>query len=216
MPRTALGLVVGVLVVAGAPPAAPSAPTRDCPPLRSRRTRRPRTSSTPWRAASRPSTWRPTLGDPIDVSANPSAIAITPNGAAAYVTNAIGESITRIDLATSTGGTTIELDASPRSITITPGAHPPGVLVPRRRRRRGRPDSSVLLNELGAAATPVPRRVAGARRWRSPSTSSPTCPRAGPAASGACLSRCRRGRRRSGFPAVRHRRRRRPARPPPP
>ena len=51
---------------------------------------------------------------------HPGAIAITPDGATAYVTNAISNTVTPIDTATDTPGAAIAVGSLPTSISITP------------------------------------------------------------------------------------------------
>ena len=67
------------------------------------------------------STWPPdTVGGPIIVGTNPDAIAITPNGATAYVANDNDGTVTPIDLAANTAGTPITVGTQPNAIAITP------------------------------------------------------------------------------------------------
>ncbi len=61
-----------------------------------------------------------TAGSPIEVGANPAAIAITPDGSTAYVANVNSNSVTPIDTATNTVGSPIEVGANPAAIAITP------------------------------------------------------------------------------------------------
>ncbi len=65
------------------------------------------------------------VGNPIIVGSSPSAIAITPNGATAYVTdegttNTSPGLVTPIDLATNTAGAPISVGSGPDAIAITP------------------------------------------------------------------------------------------------
>src|SRR5271168_821953 len=52
-------------------------------------------------------------GTPIPVGDLPSDVAITPNGATAYVVNEGGDNVTPIDIATSTAGTPITVGTNP-------------------------------------------------------------------------------------------------------
>ncbi len=60
------------------------------------------------------------LGTPIHVGNNPYGIAITPNGATAYVTDSGSGTVTPIDTATNTAGTAIPVERTPIAITVTP------------------------------------------------------------------------------------------------
>ena len=48
------------------------------------------------------------------------AIAITPNGATAYVANSSRNTVTPIDMATNTAGTPISVGTDPEAVAITP------------------------------------------------------------------------------------------------
>jgi YVTN family beta-propeller protein len=61
-----------------------------------------------------------TPGANIAVGQSPTAIAITPDGKTAYVTNGEGDSVTPIDLATNTPGPEIKLGTTAAYIAITP------------------------------------------------------------------------------------------------
>ncbi len=66
-----------------------------------------------------------TVGTPITVGSGPSAIAITPNGSTAYVTNegttnTAPGTVTPINLSTNTPGTPISVGSGPDAIAITP------------------------------------------------------------------------------------------------
>ena len=61
-----------------------------------------------------------TAGTPITVGSAPYAIAITPDGATAYVTNTGNGTVTPIATATNTAGTPIPVGARPFGIAITP------------------------------------------------------------------------------------------------
>ena len=61
-----------------------------------------------------------TLGRPIQVGRVPSAIAITPDGATAWVTGQDDGTITPIRLATGTPGTPVTVGSNPAAIAITP------------------------------------------------------------------------------------------------
>ena len=56
----------------------------------------------------------------VDVGALPNDLAITPDGATAYVVNAWDANVTPIDTATNTAGTPIDVGTSPNGIAITP------------------------------------------------------------------------------------------------
>ena len=58
--------------------------------------------------------------DKIAVGSFPNAIAVTPDGSKAYVSNGGEETVTPIDLATDTAGTPIEVGQSPQGIAVTP------------------------------------------------------------------------------------------------
>jgi len=70
---------------------------------------------------------------------DPGGIAITPNGQTAYVTNANGNSVTPINLATNTAGTAITGGMSdPYAIAITPNSQ-----------------SAYVINVSGSSVTPI-------------------------------------------------------------
>lgn len=65
-----------------------------------------------------------TIGPSIPVGGNPWAIAITPNGKTAYVTNGASASVTPIDTATFTAGPPIAVGTQPWGIAILPDQAP--------------------------------------------------------------------------------------------
>src|SRR5205085_441960 len=65
-----------------------------------------------------------TAGTPIAVGHSPRRVAITPNGATAYVTNISSRSVTPITTATNTAGTPISVGGQPYGIAIA--QDPPG------------------------------------------------------------------------------------------
>ena len=63
-----------------------------------------------------------TAGPPITVGSDPVAIAITPDGKTAYVTNRGSGTVTPIATATNTAGPPITVGSDPSAIAITPAA----------------------------------------------------------------------------------------------
>src|SRR5947208_3548711 len=61
-----------------------------------------------------------TAGTPINVGVNPVRVAITPDGATAYVANRGSGTVTPIDVATNTPGTPINVGAEAYDVAITP------------------------------------------------------------------------------------------------
>jgi YVTN family beta-propeller protein len=61
-----------------------------------------------------------TVGTAIPVGSSPWPIAITPDGATAYVANSASNNVTPIDTSTNTPGTPIAVGSGPQSIAITP------------------------------------------------------------------------------------------------
>ena len=60
------------------------------------------------------------VGTPIPVGSYPFGIAISPDGATAYVCNALSGTVTPIDTATNTAGTPVAVGGNPISVAITP------------------------------------------------------------------------------------------------
>ena len=56
----------------------------------------------------------------VSVGADPAAVAVTPDGATAYVVNQTDGTVTPIDTATSTAGTPVAVGSGPAAIAITP------------------------------------------------------------------------------------------------
>jgi YVTN family beta-propeller protein len=59
------------------------------------------------------------------VGTNPFAVAITPDGTRAYVTNSADNSVSVIDTASNTVTATVAVGTNPTGVAITPGTDPP-------------------------------------------------------------------------------------------
>ena len=119
-------------------------------PSRSRRTARPPTSPTTRSGTVTPiTTATNTAGTPITVGRRPDAIAITPDGKTAYVTNYCSGTVTPITTATNTPGTPITVGNDPDAIAITPDGKT--AYVVNYRRGHGDPDPTAT----NTAGTPI-------------------------------------------------------------
>jgi hyaluronoglucosaminidase len=84
----------------------------------------------------------------VTVGSNPAAIAITPDGATAYVANYVDGTITPVGLAAGTPKTPIKVPQAPTSIAITPDgktAYVASIAKLRLRRLRKLPPGMVTL-----------------------------------------------------------------------
>jgi hyaluronoglucosaminidase len=61
-----------------------------------------------------------TVGQPISVGSAPDAVAFTPNGATAYVTNVGDDTVTPIDVATGQAEAPIKVGPAPDAVAVTP------------------------------------------------------------------------------------------------
>ena len=61
-----------------------------------------------------------TPADTIEVEGSPAGVAVTPDGATAYVTNSGLNTVTPIDVATNTPGDPIPVGSSPEAVAVTP------------------------------------------------------------------------------------------------
>ena len=70
-----------------------------------------------------------TPGTAIPVGDTPLGVAVTPDGATAYVTNAGSDTVTPIDVATNTPGTPIPVGDGPLGVAVTPDQAPVAALT---------------------------------------------------------------------------------------